>query len=63
MFDKNFKSMEDNLFRFVKHIKLIMLEDFEQNTIDDFKRLIGDLYNQQKTSFDISDFSYSYEVK
>ena len=55
--------MEDNLFRFIKHVKLVMLEDFEQNIIDDFKRLIGDLYNQQKTSFDISDFSHLFKFE
>lgn len=55
--------MNSNLFRFVKNVKLIMTADFEQNTVDDFSRLIGNLYNQQKTSFDISDFAYLFKYE
>jgi hypothetical protein len=55
--------MDDKLFRFIKHVKLVMTEDFEQNTVDDFRRLIGNLYNQSKTSFDISDFSYLFKFE
>lgn len=40
-----------------------MTADFEQNTVDDFSRLIGNLYNQQKMSFDISDFSYLFKFE
>lgn len=55
--------MSDNLLRFEKHIKLVMTTDFNQNTVDNFKRLIGDLYNQHKTSFEISDFSHLFKIE
>lgn len=55
--------MEDSLFRFQKYIKLEMSYDFEQNTIDDFKRLIGNMYNDNKKSFDVSDFSYLFKFE
>lgn len=55
--------MDKYLFRFEKHIKLAMTYDFEQNTVDDFKRLIGNMYNDRKQSFDISDFSHLFKIE
>lgn len=55
--------MEDSLLRFEKHIKLAMTLDFKQDSVDNFKRLIGDLYNQGKNSFDISDFAYLFKIE
>ena len=55
--------MEDSLLRFEKHIKLAMTFDFKQDSVDNFKRLIGDLYNQGNNSFDISDFAYLFKIE
>ena len=55
--------MDDSRFRFIKHVKLFMVEDFEKGTFDNFRTLISDLYNSQKTSFDISDFSYLFKFE
>jgi hypothetical protein len=55
--------MKDSLLRFEKHINLEMVVDFDVRTTDIFKSFIGDLRNQGKQQFEISDFSHLFKIE